>query len=111
MKPSLIVLGAFMLSLSGFDSSAAQHRGTALDPMPCFRALAESIRQHTPGSTRLDPGYAEATFRVRPGGRVSVVAASGSTPEHAALMRWIIASSLGPKNCSEHLLHQSLTFH
>lgn len=111
MKPSLIVLGVFMLSLSGFDSSAAEHHGAARDQTPCFAALAESIRRHTPGSTRLSPGYAEATFHVRPGGRVLVVAASGSTPEHAALIHWIMASSRGPKNCSEHLLHQSLTFH
>lgn len=111
MKPSLIVLGVFMLSLSGLDASASDNRGAARDQSSCFAALAESIRRHTPNSTRLNPGYAEATFRVRPGGRVSVVAASGTTPEHAALMRWIIASSRGPKNCGEHLLHQSLTLH
>ncbi|MGJ0453848.1 MAG: hypothetical protein ACR65T_11565 [Methylocystis sp.] len=111
MKPSLIVLGVFMLSLSGFNASASDNRGAAHSQSPCFAALAESIRRHTPGSTRLSPGYAEATFQVRPGGRVSVVAAAGSTPEHAALIHWIIASSRGPKNCSEHLLHQSLTLH
>jgi len=111
MKPSLIVLGVFMLSLSGFDSSATEHRGAALDQTPCFAALAESIRQHTPGSTRLGPGYAEATLRLRPGGRVSILAASGSTPEHAALMRWIISSSRAPKSCGEAFIRQSLTFH
>ncbi|HEY8126551.1 MAG TPA: hypothetical protein VIF88_14160 [Methylocystis sp.] len=109
MKPSLIVLGVFMLSLSGLDASASDNRGAAHNQSSCFSALAESIRRHTPNSTRLSAGYAEATFEVRPGGRVLVVGAAGSTPEHAALARWIIASSRGPKNCSEHLLHQSLT--
>jgi hypothetical protein len=110
MKAIIIVLGAFMLSLSALDSSASENRGVARGQWTCLFGLAESIRRHTPASSSLGPGFAEATFRVRPGGRVSSIVASGSTPEHAALARSIFASSRGPKNCGEHLVHQTLTF-
>ncbi|PPD46140.1 MAG: hypothetical protein CTY15_01830 [Methylocystis sp.] len=77
----------------------------------CLEALAHSIARNTPARTGLGPGSAEVTFHVKPGGFISGVTVSGSTPEHAALARRIVAGSRGRKNCGSADLRQSLAFH
>lgn len=77
----------------------------------CLAHVAASLRAHTPGATSLGPGTAHVTFHVNPGGGISGVSASGSTPAHAALARRIVASSRGPGNCGSAFVSQAFAFH
>ncbi|QGM96889.1 hypothetical protein [Methylocystis parvus] len=77
----------------------------------CLAHVAASLRSHTPGATSLGAGSAHVTFHVNPGGGISGVSASGSTPAHAALARRIVASSHGPGNCGSAFVSQSFAFH
>ncbi|WP_442755176.1 energy transducer TonB [Methylocystis sp. JAN1] len=77
----------------------------------CLAHVAASLRSHTPGSTSLGAGTAHVTFHVNPGGGISGVAASGSTPAHAALARRIVSSSRGPGSCGSAFVAQSFAFH
>jgi protein TonB len=77
----------------------------------CLAQLMSSMRRHSPASAGFGPGSAMVVFRVHPGGAVSVVSASGSTPAHAALARRIVASSRGPSICGADLRGQPFNFH
>jgi len=77
----------------------------------CLAHIAAALRRHTPGSTSLGPGHASVTFHVNPGGGLSGVSASGSTPAHAALARRIVSSSRGPSMCGSAYVSQAFAFH
>jgi protein TonB len=77
----------------------------------CLAHIAAALRRHTPGSTSLGPGHASVTFHVNPGGGISGIAASGSSPAHAALARRIVSSSRGPSICSSAYISQAFAFH
>jgi protein TonB len=77
----------------------------------CLAQLMSSMRRHSPGSAGFGPGSAMVVFRVHPGGYVTVVSSSGSTPAHAALARRIVASSQGPSICGADLRGQPFNFH
>jgi len=77
----------------------------------CLAQLMSSMRRHSPASAGFGPGTATVVFRVHPGGYVTVVSASGSTPAHAALGRRIVASSRGPSICGVDLRGQPFNFH
>lgn len=85
--------------------------GSGAASATCLAHVAASLRQHTPGSTSLGPGTAHVTFHVNPGGGISGVTASGSTPAHAALARRIVSSSRGPGNCGTAFVSQAFAFH
>lgn len=112
----LVVIG-FLLPAGAFASKkdagqgAAASGGFTAQQMACFWPIAESVRAHTPRSISPGPGTARVTFHVHPGGRISVVAASGTTPEHASVARLIIAASRGPKSCGNAWLSQDLAFY
>lgn len=76
----------------------------------CLAQVAASVRRHLPGATSLGPGTAFVTFYINPGGGVSGVNVSASSPAHAALARRIVASSRGPASCGSAYASQSLTF-
>ncbi|MGD9544159.1 MAG: energy transducer TonB [Methylocystis sp.] len=77
----------------------------------CLAHVAAALRRHTPGSTSLGPGHANVTFHVNPGGGLSGISASGSTPGHAALARRIVSSSRGPSMCGAAHVSQAFAFH
>ncbi len=77
----------------------------------CLAHVAAALRRHTPGSTSLGPGHANVTFHVNPGGGLSGVSASGSSPAHAALARQIVSSSRGPSMCGSAFISQAFAFH
>ena len=77
----------------------------------CLAHIAAALRRHTPGSTSLGPGHATVTFHVNPGGGLSGVSASGSSPAHAALARRIVSSARGPNMCGSAFLTQAFAFH
>jgi protein TonB len=77
----------------------------------CLAHIAAALRRHTPGSTSLGSGHAHVTFHVNPGGGLSGVSASGSSPAHAALARRIVASSRGPSICGSAYVSQAFAFH
>lgn len=77
----------------------------------CLAHVATDLRRHTPGSTHLGSGHAHVTFHINVGGGISGISVSGSTPEHAALARRIVASSRGPGSCGSALVAQSFAFH
>jgi len=77
----------------------------------CLAQLMSSMRRHSPASAGFGPGSAMVVFRVHPGGYVTVVSSSGSTPVHAALARRIVASSRGPSICGADLRGQPFNFH
>jgi len=77
----------------------------------CLAHVAAALRRHTPGSTSLGPGHAHVTFHVNPGGGLSGISASGSTPGHAALARRIVSSSRGPGMCGSAFVSQAFAFH
>jgi protein TonB len=77
----------------------------------CLAHVAASLRSHTPGSTSLGAGSAHVTFHINPGGGISGVSASGSSPAHAALARRIVASSRGPGSCGSAFVSQGFSFH
>lgn len=77
----------------------------------CLAQLMSSMRRHSPASAGFGPGTATVVFRVHPGGYVTVVSASGSTPAHAALGRRIVASSRGPSICGADQRGQPFNFH
>jgi periplasmic protein TonB len=58
--------------------------------------LAASIRRHVPSSSTLGPGTASCSFHVSPGGGMSGIGCSGSSPAHAALLHTAIASVRAP---------------
>ncbi len=94
-----------------FGLPGARGTGSGSTPATCLALVAASLRQHTPAVTSLGPGTANVTFYVHLGGGVSGVAASGSTPGHAALARRIVASARGPGNCGEFFANQAFRFH
>ncbi len=77
----------------------------------CLAHIAAALRRHTPGNTSLGPGSASVTFHVNPGGGLSGISASGSTPAHAALARRIVSSARGPGMCSSAFVSQAFAFH
>jgi len=77
----------------------------------CLAELMSSMRRHSPASAGFGAGSATVVFRVHPGGFVSVVSASGSTPAHAALAQRIVASSRGPSICGAEVRGQPFYFH
>jgi len=77
----------------------------------CLAHIGAALRRHTPGSTSLGPGSAHVTFHVNPGGGLSGISASGSTPGHAALARRIVSSARGPSMCSSAFISQPFVFH
>jgi len=58
--------------------------------------LAAAIRRHVPSSSTLGPGHASCSFHVGPGGGMSGIGCSGSSPAHASLLRTAIASVRAP---------------
>lgn len=76
----------------------------------CLAQVAASVRRHLPGATSLGPGTAFVTFYVNPGGGISGISVSASSPAHGALARRIVASSRGPGSCGSAYASQSLTF-
>jgi protein TonB len=58
--------------------------------------LSAAIRRHVPGSSTLGPGTASCSFHVGPGGGMSGIGCSGSSPGHAALLHRAIASVQAP---------------
>ena len=58
--------------------------------------LSAAIRRHVPSSTTLGPGSASCSFHVGPGGGMSGIGCSGSSPAHASLLRIAIASVQAP---------------
>jgi periplasmic protein TonB len=58
--------------------------------------LSAAIRRHVPSSTALGPGSASCSFHVGPGGGMSGIGCSGSSPAHASLLRMAIASVQAP---------------
>ncbi|PPD42662.1 MAG: energy transducer TonB [Methylocystis sp.] len=101
------------------EAQAARHAGApeghgrsggAASPT-CLAHVAASLRSHTPGATSLGAGTAHVTFHVNPGGGISGVSASGSTPGHAALARRIVSSSRGPGSCGSAFVSQGFSFH
>ncbi len=77
----------------------------------CLAQLMSSMRRHSPASAGFGPGSAMVVFRVHPGGYVTVVSATGSTPDHAVLARRIVTSSRGPSICGAELRGQPFNFH
>ena len=77
----------------------------------CLAHIAAALRRHTPGNTSLGPGHASVTFHVNPGGGLSGISASGSTPGHAALARRIVSSARGPSMCGSAFISQPFVFH
>lgn len=62
-----------------------------------YKALfAAAIQRHTPRRCGLGKGGACCRFDVTASGRVEIVAASGSSPAHAALARRIVESVRAP---------------
>jgi outer membrane biosynthesis protein TonB len=94
---------------AGSPEGRGQQGGAA--SATCLAHVAASLRSHTPGATSLGAGSAHVTFHVNPGGGISGVSASGSTPAHAALARRIVASSHGPGSCGSAFVSQSFAFH
>ena len=86
-------------------------RTTGRQQSLCLAQLMSSMRRHSPASAGFGPGSATVVFRVHPGGYVTVVSATGSTPAHAALARRIVASSRGPSICGADLRGQPFNFH
>lgn len=84
--------------------------GSGASQATCLAHVAAALRSHTPGATSLGPGSAFVTFRINPGGGVSSVAASGTTPAHAALARRIVGASRGPKTCGAAFVSQNIYF-
>ena len=58
--------------------------------------LSAAIRRHVPSSSMLGPGHASCSFHVGPGGGMSGIGCSGSTPAHASLLHTAIASVRAP---------------
>jgi len=58
--------------------------------------LAAAIRRHVPSSSTLGPGTASCSFHVGPGGGMSGIGCSGSSPAHAALLHRAIAAVRAP---------------
>ncbi len=58
--------------------------------------LSAAIRRHVPSSSTLGPGTASCSFHVGPGGGMSGIGCSGSSPAHAALLHRAIASVEAP---------------
>jgi hypothetical protein len=86
-------------------------QGSGVSQSACLAHVAADLRRHTPGSTSLGPGHATVSFHVNPGGGLSGVSASGSTPAHAALARRIVSSSRGSGGCGSAFVSQSFSFH
>ena len=58
--------------------------------------LSAAIRRHVPSSSMLGPGHASCSFHVGPGGGMSGIGCSGSTPAHASLLHTAISSVRAP---------------
>lgn len=84
--------------------------GAGASRASCLAHIAAALRAHTPGATSLGPGTAYVTFHVSPGGGVSSISATGSTPGHAALARRIVAASHGPSSCGAAFVYQQIYF-
>jgi protein TonB len=84
--------------------------GSGASQATCLAHVAAALRRHTPGATSLGPGSAFVTFHISAGGGISGVTASGSTPEHAALARRIVAASRGPSTCGAAFVSQNVYF-
>ncbi len=93
----------------GAPEGHAQGSGAA--QATCLAHIAAALRRHTPGATSLGSGHAHVTFHVNPGGGLSNISASGSSPAHSALARRIVASSRGPSMCSSAFVSQPFSFH
>lgn len=86
-------------------------QGSGASQATCLAHVAAALRRHTPGATSLGSGHAHVTFHINPGGGISNVSASGSSPAHAALARRIVASSRGPSICGAAFVSQPFSFH
>jgi hypothetical protein len=84
--------------------------GSGTSQTTCLAHVAAALRSHTPGSTSLGRGSALVTFHINPGGGISVVSASGTTPAHAALGRRIVSASRGPSTCGAAFVSQNIFF-
>lgn len=71
-------------------------QGSGMSQSAYKALLAAAIRRHTPASSTAGEGTANVTFHVTAGGGITGIAASGSTPAHAALARRIMASVHAP---------------
>lgn len=76
----------------------------------CLTSVATSLRRRLPGLTRLGKGWANVSFSVMPGGDVSGISVSGSTPAHAALARRIISGVRGANSCDSEFVSQRIFF-
>ena len=76
----------------------------------CLTSVATSLRRRLPGVTKLGKGWANVSFNVMPGGDVSGISVSGSTPAHAALARRIISGVRGANSCGAEFVSQRMFF-
>ncbi|MBI5312904.1 MAG: energy transducer TonB [Methylocystis sp.] len=84
--------------------------GSGASQSICLAHIAAALRRHTPSTTSFGAGHALVTFHVNPGGGLSGVSASGSTPAHAALARRIVSAARGPSLCGATFLSQAFNF-
>ncbi|MGJ0504417.1 MAG: energy transducer TonB [Methylocystis sp.] len=94
-----------------YGAPEGQAASSGASQATCLAHIAAALRRHTPGSTSLGAGHASVTFHVNPGGGLSGISASGSTPAHAALARRIVSSSRGPSMCGSAYVSQAFAFH
>jgi len=76
----------------------------------CLSYVAKSLRQRLPATTRLGKGWANVSFNIDPGGGVSGIAVSASTPGHAALAHRVISGVRGAPSCGAEFVSQRITF-
>jgi outer membrane biosynthesis protein TonB len=103
--------GAGTAQVAGrFGLPGGRAQGSAATQAACLVQVATSIRRHLPGATSLGPGTAYVTFYVNPGGGISGISVSASSPAHEALARRIVGASRGPGNCASAYASQHITF-
>ena len=76
----------------------------------CLAHIASSLRRHSPGVTSLGGGHVVVVFHINPGGGLSLVSASGTSPAHEALARRIVSASHGPSTCGAAFVRQNIYF-
>ena len=76
----------------------------------CLAYVATSLRRRLPGATKLGKGWANVSFNITPGGGVSGISVSGSSPAHAALARRIISGVRGADSCGSEFVSQRIFF-
>lgn len=76
----------------------------------CLTSIATSLRRRLPGATKLGKGWAHVSFNIIPGGDVSDISVSASTPAHAALARRIISGVRGANSCGAEFVSQHISF-